>query len=74
MTNTVFYKSSPYYQTWGDYSTNVIDYDYLPLARLRLNKIAMLSITLKVITITIAITFVLKHHQNENKPHFHGLM
>jgi len=30
-------------QTWGDYSTNVIDYDYLPPARLRLriNKIAM---------------------------------
>ena len=29
-------------QTWGDYSTNVIDYDYLPPARLRLriNKIA----------------------------------
>jgi len=30
-------------QTWGDYSTNVIDYDYLPPARLRLriNKITM---------------------------------
>jgi len=23
-------------QTWGDYITNVIDYDYLPPARLRL--------------------------------------
>jgi len=23
-------------QTWGDYSTNVIDYDYLPPVRLRL--------------------------------------
>jgi len=30
-------------QTWGDYITNVIDYDYLPPARLRLriNKITM---------------------------------
>jgi len=30
-------------QTWGDYSTNVIDYDYLPPAplRLRINKITM---------------------------------
>jgi len=28
-------------QTWGDYSTNVIDYNYLPPARLRLNKIPM---------------------------------
>jgi len=30
-------------QTWGDYSTNVIDYDDLPPARLRLriNKITM---------------------------------
>jgi len=26
------------------------------------------------ITITIAITFVLKHLQNKNKTHFHGLM
>jgi len=36
----------------------------------------MLSITiaLKVITITIATTFVLKHLQNENKTHLHGLM
>jgi len=31
-------------------------------------------ITLKVITIAIAITFVLKHLQNENKPNLHGLM
>jgi len=67
------------YQTWGDYSTNVIDYDYdyLPPARLRLriNKITMYSITitntLKVITITIAITFVLKHLQNENKSYLY---
>jgi len=31
------------YQTWDDYSTNVIDYNYLPHARLRLriNKITM---------------------------------
>jgi len=29
---------------------------------------------LKVITITIAITFVLNHLQNENKTHLHGLM
>jgi len=30
-------------QTWGDYSTNVIDYDHLPTVRLRLriNKITM---------------------------------
>jgi len=28
-------------QTWGDYSTNVIDYDFLPHARLRINKITM---------------------------------
>jgi len=30
-------------QTWGDYSTKVIDYDYLPHARLRLriNKITI---------------------------------
>jgi len=32
------------------------------------------TIKLKVITIKIAITFVLKHLQNENKPHLHGLM
>jgi len=31
-------------------------------------------IILKVITITIAITFVSKHLQNENKTHLHGLM
>jgi len=31
-------------------------------------------ITLKVITITIAITFVLKHLQNENRPYLYGLM
>jgi len=61
-------------QTWGDYNTNVIDYDYdyLPPGRLRLriNKITMqsITITLKVITITTAIIFVLKHLQNENKP------
>jgi len=29
---------------------------------------------IKLITITIAITFVLKHLQNENKPHLHGLI
>jgi len=29
------------YQTWGDYSTNVIDYDYLPPAWLRIIKITM---------------------------------
>jgi len=31
------------HQTWGNYSTDVIDYDYLPPARFRLliNKIAM---------------------------------
>jgi len=31
------------HQTWGDYVTNVIDYDYLAPARLRLqiNKITM---------------------------------
>jgi len=65
-------------QTWRDYITNVINYDYLPPARLRLriNKITIksITITLKVITITIAITFVLKHLQNENKTHLHGLM
>jgi len=58
----------PGYQTWGDYSTNVIDYDYLLLARLRINKIT------KVITITIAITFVLKHPQEENETHLHSFM
>jgi len=31
-------------------------------------------ISLKIITITIAITFVLKHLQNANKTHLHGLM
>jgi len=31
-------------------------------------------IALKKITITIAITLVLKHLQNENKPHLHGMM
>jgi len=60
-------------QTWGDYSTNVIDYDHLSTVRLRLriNKITMQSImiTLKV----IMITFVLKHFQNENKLHVHGM-
>jgi len=67
-----------YNQTWGDYSTNVIDYDYLPSARLqlRINKITMESITtaLKEITITITITFVLKHPQEENKIHLHSFM
>jgi len=69
---------SHWHQTWGDYSTNVIDNDYLPPARLRLqlriNKITHLSmtITLKVITITIAIIFVLKYSQKENKTHLHG--
>jgi len=29
---------------------------------------------LKVITIAIQITFVLKHLQNKNKTHLHGLM
>jgi len=29
---------------------------------------------LKVITITIVITFVIKHLQNKNKPYFYGLM
>jgi len=28
-------------QTWGDHITNVIDYDYFPPARLRINKIIM---------------------------------
>jgi len=62
----------------GDYITNVIKYDYLPHARLRLRitKITMssITITLKVITIAIAITFVLKHPQKENKTYLHGLM
>jgi len=34
------------HQTWGDYIRNVIDYDYLAHARLRLNKITMYSITI----------------------------
>jgi len=33
-----------------------------------------ITITLKVITITIAITYVLKHLQDENKPYLYGLM
>ena len=61
------------FMAWSDCSTNPIEYDYLPPARLRLrtNKI---TITLKVITITIAITFVLKHPQKENKTHLHSFM
>ena len=66
------------FQTWGDYNTNVIDCHYLWHARLRLqlqiNKITIISIkiTLKVIMITIAITFVLKHSQKENKTYLRG--
>jgi len=57
-------------QTWGDYITNAINYDYLPHAQLRITKITMYSITitLKVITIAIVIAFVFKHLQNETKP------
>ena len=33
-----------------------------------------ITITLKVITITIVITFVLKHLQNENKSYLYDLM
>jgi len=44
-------------QTWGDYITNVIDYDYLPHARLRINKITMYSIT---------ITFESNHDYNRD--------
>ena len=59
-------------KTWGDYIADVIGFDYLPPARLRLRitKITMqlITITLKVVTITIAITFVLKRLQNETKP------
>jgi len=66
------------YHTWGGYITNAIDYNYLLPARLRLriNKITMqsITITLKVIMITIEITFVLKHLQNGKKTHLHGLM
>jgi len=43
---SVAYTIGSVQQTWGDYSTNVIDYD-----------------SLKV----IAVTFVLKHFQNEKK-------
>jgi len=61
-----------YLQTWGDYNPNVID--FLPHARLRLrmNKITMqsITITLKV----VAITFVARHPQKENKAHLHGTM
>jgi len=61
-------------QTCRDYITNVID--YLLHARLRINKITMYSITikLKVITIRIMITFVLKHSHIENIIHLHGFM
>jgi len=46
-------------QTWGDFITNVIDYDYLPHARLRLriNKITMYTIT---------ITFESNHDYNRD--------
>jgi len=68
-------------QTWGEYITNVIDYDYdhLPHARLRLriNKIVMYSIT-------ITITFESNHDytrdyiyletfSEKNKTHLRGL-
>jgi len=63
-------------RAWCDFITNVIDCNYLPRALGRINKITMQSImiTLKVITINIAITFVFKHPQTENKTHLHGLM
>jgi len=51
-----------YHQTWGYYNTNVIDYDYLPPARLRINKIT--TITLEVITIT----FVLNIFRTKTNP------
>jgi len=44
---SVAYTIGSVQQTWGDYSTNVIDYD-----------------SLKV----IAVTFILKHFQNEKNP------
>jgi len=42
--------------------------------RLQLLAICLITITLKLITITIALTFVLKHPQKENKTHLHSFV